>query len=367
VITALPAASASATTAVTVTRADCARQWSTGHTGTQTFAVDNESGQAGEINLDNSAGGVVAEIETIGPATTADMTATLGRGSYSFVCLMAGGTTRGQPVQVSGQQQDTTKAVKPVTLADLTGPNRQYQAYAAADLVTLAHDVGTLRTALAAGHLTAAKADWLTAQLDWERVGASYDSFGAEGLAVDGLPDGYPQGVDDPGFTGLHRIEYGLYHGQSAAQLRPVAGRLARDVATVQKKLASDDEAGDPANLPLRVHEILEDALRDHLSGIDDEGSGMAYAETYADSQVTRIVLSEVTPLISPRMPSLVPAVTTQLNTLQAALLATRTGGRWQPVSAVPLAARQRVDAAIGALLESLSIEPDLLEVPPSH
>ena len=29
--------------------------------------------------------------------------------------------------------------------------------------------------------------------------------------------------------------------------------------------------------------------------------------------------------------------------------------------------ARQRVDAALGGLLESLSIEPDLLEVPPSH
>jgi high-affinity iron transporter len=212
-----------------------------------------------------------------------------------------------------------------------------------------------------------AKADWLTAQLDWERVGASYDSFGDEGLAVDGLPDGYPEGVNDPGFTGLHRIEYGLYHGQSAKQLLPVAGQLAKDVATVQKKLTSDDEAGDPTNLPLRVHEVLEDALRDHLPGIDDEGSGMAYAETYADSQVTRTVLGEVTPLITTRMPTLVPTITTQLNTLQTALLATKKDGQWQPVAAVPLAARQRVDAAIGALLETLSIEPDLLEVPPSH
>jgi high-affinity iron transporter len=367
VIAALPAASASAMTAVTVTKSGCASGWNAGHTGTQTFEVDNESGKAGEINLDNSAGGVVAEIETIGPATTADMTATLGRGAYSFVCLMAGGTTRGQPVQVAGRQQETTKAVKPVTLADLTGPNKQYQAYAAADLVRLAHDVSTLRVALAAGRLTVAKADWLTAQLDWERVGASYDSFGDEGLAVDGLPDGYPEGVNDPGFTGLHRIEYGLYHGQSAKQLLPVAGQLAKDVATVQKKLTSDDEAGDPTNLPLRVHEVLEDALRDHLPGIDDEGSGMAYAETYADSQVTRTVLGEVTPLITTRMPTLVPTITTQLNTLQTALLATKKDGQWQPVAAVPLAARQRVDAAIGALLETLSIEPDLLEVPPSH
>ena len=48
-----------------------------------------------------------------------------------------------------------------MTLAELAGPDKQYQAYAAA-------------------------------QLDWERVGASYDSFGDVGLAVDGLPDGCP-------------------------------------------------------------------------------------------------------------------------------------------------------------------------------
>ena len=52
----------------------------------------------------------------------------------------------------------------------------------------------------------------------------------------------------------------------------PSPTALAKDVAAVQKNLTSGDLAGDPANLPLRAHEILEDALRDHLSGIDDEG-----------------------------------------------------------------------------------------------
>jgi high-affinity iron transporter len=367
VIVALPATGDAARTAVTITKTGCADEWRAGHTGTQTFTVSNRSGQAGEINLDNAAGAVVAEIETIGPATTATMTATLGPGSYSFACLMSGGTVRGGPVQVTGRQHHTTTAIKPVTVADLTGPNKQYQSYAAAELGTLAHEAATLRAAIAADHLAAAKTDWLAAQLAWERVGASYDSFGAAGQSVDGLPDGLRGGVDDPGFTGLHRIEYGLYHQQSAGVLLPVADQLVKDIATVRAKLTSDDEAGDPTNLPLRVHEILEDALRDHLSGLDDQDSGMGYAQTYADTQVTRVVLGELTGLITARMPALVPKITRQLDTLQAALLATRAGGQWQPAGAVPLPARQRVDAAIGAVLESLSIAPDLLEVPPTH
>ena len=65
-------------------------------------------------------------------------------------------------------------------------------------------------------------------------------------LAVDGLPDGLVNGVSDKDFTGLHRLEYGLWHGQSAASLVPVVNVLAKDVATVQKNLTSDDLAGDP-------------------------------------------------------------------------------------------------------------------------
>ncbi len=92
-IVALPAASASATTAVTVTSTGCAKDWSAATTGPQTFTVTNQSSKAGEVNLDNAAGAVVAEIETLGPATTADMTATLGPG----LIHASGATCPGRP------------------------------------------------------------------------------------------------------------------------------------------------------------------------------------------------------------------------------------------------------------------------------
>jgi high-affinity iron transporter len=351
-------------TSVTVTSRECAPQWSSGHTGPQVFYVDNQSGMAGGVSLDDAAGAVVAEIESIGPATTVSFPATLGAGSYTFVCVMSRGTTRSAPVRVTGGQWATTFAVKPVTASELEVPNLQYQAYAAADLVTLQADVSRIQADLAAGDLAAARQDWLTAQMDWERVGASYDSFGAPGLAVDGLPGGLPLGVNDPGFTGLHRLEYGLYHGQSAAELLPVVATLSSDITTVQGQLSSAGEVGDPVNLPVRAHEILEDALRDHLSGLDDEGAGAAYPETYADTQVTATILGELQPLITARAPKLMPVLRTQLAALQAALLATRSGGQWVPASQVPQAAGEQVDSAIGALLENLSAIPDLLQVP---
>ena len=332
----------------------------------------NNSGLAGEINLDNAAGAVVGEIETLGPGTTAPLSADLGTGTYTFVCLMGSqSATSSQQVQVTAKTATSGSApvaVKPVTVAELTPPNKLYQAYAAAQLKDLASQVAAIKTDLGKQDIARAKTDWLAAQLDWERVGASYDSFGDLGLAVDGLPTGFVKGVNDPGFTGLHRLEYGLWHGQPAAELLSVTDVLAKNVATVQKNLTSDDLAGDPTQLPLRVHEIIEDALRDHLSGLDDEGGNAAYAQTWADTQVDRVVLGEESALINARDPGLVATAQRELAALDTALLATRASdGQWQSLTAASPGQRQHVDAAIGALLETLAVVPDLLEVPPTH
>lgn len=368
-IAVLPAAAAGSSTTVTVTDSSCAPTWTSAHAGTQSFQVRNESGRAGEVNLDNAAGAVVAEIETLGPATTGTLEATLGNGTYTFRCLMAGqAVLTSATVQVSGARGVAgPAAVLPVTLAELTGPNHQYETYVAGVLRSLAAQVTVIDADLARDDLAAARRDWLPAQLDWERVGASYDSFGDLGVAVDGLPSAYVGGVDDPNFTGLHRLEYGLWSGQSAAQLRPVVATLAKDVAAVQANLTSDDLAGDPTNLPIRAHEIIEDAIRDHLSAMDDVGAHAEYAQTAADIEVDRVVLDELAPLIVARAPGLLAQVRSQLTTMSNALEQAKVNGAWLAPQQTPLLARQRVNGATGAALESLDRIPDLLEVPPTR
>src|SRR5262249_45837824 len=162
------------------------------------------------------------------------------------------------------------------------GPNGAYQNYVLTVLTALKVELGRLRAALAGGDFPAAKRVWLAALLDWERVGASYNSFGEAGTAVPGLPDGLPTGANDPDFPGLRRREYGLFRGQTAAQLLPVVDRTVRDVDEIAAKLHTDDIAGDPVKLTKRAQEILEDALRDHLTGVDDQGGGAAFAATAA-------------------------------------------------------------------------------------
>jgi len=359
--------STAAATDVTVTDQACAPGWSATGTGTRDFTVANQSGHTVEVNLIQAASqGIVAEIETLGPATAQRLTATLAPGGYFFRCLADGlPTTTSTTVSAAGPGPapgQLALAVASIAVADLQPAADAYDAYVRPKLAQLLTQVATVRADLAANQLPAAQRDWLAAQLTWEQVGAAYDSFADLGDAIDGLPQAQPLGVADPGFTGLHRLEYGLWHGQSAAALLPVTDQLTSDITALVGKLPQ--LTLDPTDLPVRAHEILEDALRDHLNGLTDEGSGAAYPETFADAAGTEVVLDELKPLIDARSPALLPAVRGQLAELTQALLATQVGGQWQPVSAVPLAARQRVDADIGAVLENLSLIPDLLEVP---
>lgn len=369
IIVAVPA-QVSDTTAVQVSTTACGAGWTSGSTGTRTFAVTSSATTAGEITLRDQAGAIVGEIETLGPGTTSPMTVTLGSGAYAFHCVFAGRRPMdGAAVSVSGGAvQDVTAPVKPVSVGDLVPANDAYQRYADARLGVLTAQLTTLRVAAASGDLAAAKRDWLAAMLTWEQVGASYDSFGDLGQAVDALAVQFPGGVDDPGFTGLHRVEYDLWQGASPAILVNDVDVTSTAVAAVRKNLGSADLAGDPTNLPLRAHEILEDALRDHLMGIDDNGAGASFAMTDADVQVDRVVVGELASVIDERSPHLVATVRAQLDALQRALEALRhPDGTWTSLAAATLAQRQAVDAAIGAALETLSAVPTLLEVPPSQ
>ncbi|OHT82381.1 iron uptake transporter permease EfeU [Mycobacteroides saopaulense] len=367
VIAILPSASPDADTRVTVTAAGCADDWKSDGAGVQTFSVVNKSGKTGEINLVDASNGVVGEIETLGPSTSATLTATLSDGTYKFVCLMAG-----EPARYSATQQVSGKSVpgapQPVvrvTEDDLTAPMASYQRYADNLLGVLGAQARVLRGDLVSGNAEAAKKDWLPTILTWNRIGAAYGSFKDYGDAIAGLPHGLPEGVNDPDFKGLRRLEYGLWHGQPPSALVPVADELVATIDKLRTNLA--DVMTEPADQTKRPHEILEDTLRFQLMGYTNQGAGTEYSEAAAAVEATRAVLEQFSVLINPRAPKLLTQINSQLDVLDGALKATQQGGHWRPLAQVPLSGRQAVDAALGQVLETLASVPLLIELPPSR
>jgi high-affinity iron transporter len=104
--------------------------------------------------------------------------------------------------------------------------------------------------------------------------------------AIDGTPFGLPGGENDPGFIRFYRLEYGLWHGQSTAELTEAASQLAVNVRVLWTswlgiELPTTQAVGD---LAPRTHEILEDAMQNQLSGRDDSGSGATLATLVANA-----------------------------------------------------------------------------------
>jgi iron uptake system component EfeO len=337
---------------ITVSSNQCGGAWSVQGPGWHTFEIDNQSTGGGEIDLINPANGAIyAEVENSGPGTITPMRLNLGSGTYAFMCNFNDFNTQvGTKVTVGGHAKGTP-AVLPVSYTETIPYAKKYQAYAAAGLKVLARETATLAADVRAGDLTAAKKNWLTAHLQYQTLGAAYGTFGDYDGEIDGNANA--TGVDSPDWIGFYRLEYGLWHGQSAKALTPVAAALDKNVKAL---LAWWPTQQIPlSDVGLRTHEVLENALQFQLTGNDDYGSGTTLATTLANIQGTRYLLSLLHPLLAPRYAGL-PAVYSGLDRLQSLIEKEhRPNGMWVPVSALPASARQAIDAACGAVLQSLA------------
>jgi iron uptake system EfeUOB component EfeO/EfeM len=329
--------------------------------GPISLTVTNRAALFAAVYLINPAGAVFAEIPSLTPGKSLPLATTLGAGTYRLRCVFTDNTVRDSAAfTVTGTTSGAVTGYRAVPDLALAGPVGAYRNWVRAALPGLLAASQTLAADVAAGDLAKARADWLTAHLDYERLGAAYNSFGDFDDAINGRADGLPKGTADPDWTGFHAIEYALWHGGSATQLAALTGKLVNSVNGLIADFPSEEV--DPGDLPLRAHEILENAMQFQLTGLADYGSATTLATTYANTQGTEEVVSVLAALITPRDPGLLPTITSGLARVQADLLAARSAtGVWTAPANLPLAQRQRLDGDLGELLEHLSVLPDLL------
>ncbi|MFF0039056.1 iron uptake transporter permease EfeU [Streptomyces mirabilis] len=354
---------ASGTPVVEVSAADCGKGFTAPKPGRQTFQVRNTGSRTSEIYLiDPVSNAVYGEVEGIAPGTTRALIATVGTGSYAWRCVPNGGKAVTSAAVRVGAGGGSVQAVLPVSEKDLAAPLAAYRTYVDQGLADLQTKTRTLQSDLDADRLDQAREDWLPAHTQYASLGAAYGTFADFDAKINGRTAGLAGGVDDPAFTGFHRIEYGLWHGQSAATLAPYAKQLAADVDALRKDFPKQDF--DPADLPLRTHEILENTLHRELSGNADYGSGTELATTGANLDGTRELLTLLRPLIDKRNAKVIPAVDTWMRRTEQLVLAQRAeDGSWTPLDKLSDTDRQRLDGSVGQLLEELAPIPDLLEI----
>ncbi|HZQ81533.1 MAG TPA: EfeM/EfeO family lipoprotein [Gaiellaceae bacterium] len=350
---------------ILVTDTACAPHWAAPRSGRTVFTVENTS-KVTTYNIDLASSNhvsVYGQIEGLDPGTSDTMDVVLPPGAYTFECgAFGGGTLDSDIARVSGPRVAAARSFQPVTPAQMRQVTFTYRLSLQPWLRKLAQDTDALTAAVKAGRLTAARSLWLTAHLDYSRLGAAYDTFGPYNDLIDGRPLGLPGGVRDPGFHGFLRLESGLWHGQPQTELASVAVALDRSVHGLVHafpRLTMPD-----GDVPLRTHEILENTLQFELTGETDEGSHTNLATAWANVQGTNLALAAVSEILGSSSPGLVQRVQTGLTHLGEELKAyERPDGAWVPLQSLPRAQRERLDAATSGLLEQLELVPDRLEI----
>jgi iron uptake system component EfeO len=295
---------------------------------------------------DARTGAVYGEVEGLGPGTVRPLPVSLGKGSYAFKCLPDDAdAVTGPTVRITRGTGVSGPAAVPITEQDLIPPTLAYQKWIGARTVELAARTEVLRAAVDRGDLAAARAAWLPAHLVYERMGAAYGAFGDADAAINGAP----RDPGSPDFAGFHRVEYGLWHGQSAAELRGPTDELAAAVRALRDGWSQ--QRVDPADMGLRAHEIVENTVQFELTGRTDYGSGTNLATAGANLDGTRVLLGYLRPLLASRDAGEPAGIFQWLDRSQHAL----SGAGRVPLARLGRGQREVVNADMGELVERLA------------
>lgn len=252
----------------------------------------------------------------------------------------------------------------PFAPSRFTRPVTEYLAYAGTQLELMAEPLRLLETYLSENNRGAAEGAWEAAFARYLRLGAVYleGPVAALNEHIDGSPGGLTGGAASPQFTGLHRIEFGLWTGVPPSSLLGWARQLSADRQALRAALPHVSIT--PLDYATRAHEILEDAARDLLSGADVPWSQEGVLGTASGLAATEEVIATLRPLISTSI------VDTELGQLRAVIdsLAAAHGGKLPTNTELTQHQSEELDATLGQALEALAQVPGELEtkLPPT-
>ncbi|WP_307437248.1 iron uptake system protein EfeO [Labrys monachus] len=128
-----------------------------------------------------------------------------------------------------------TTAVSPL---DLVQPVSDYKIYVSKGVNRLVEDTAKFTAAVKAGNLKKAQELYAPTRFHYEMIEPIAELFSDLDGSIDSRADDHEKKEEDPGFTGFHRIEYGLFEKKSTEGLGEFADKLNADVADLKKRIA---------------------------------------------------------------------------------------------------------------------------------
>jgi len=301
---------------------------------------------------------VLAERENIAPGFRQTLSVQLRPGDYQMACGLLS-NPRGILHVLPSDEAST--AASEVTIRKFLGPLSEYRVTTILGAGKAVSAAEKLRDAIAAGDLDAAKQAWRAARLPYRQIEPLAYRISDLENRIDPLPTYLDQRESDPGFTGYHRLEYGLFAETSTDGLLPVAEQLVSDLEALKTRLK--DLAIDPALLmsaPADMARLLADTQvivgEDSYAGTDLE-----------EFLVSADALARLKTLFDPLLGDIDPQLQARLNAdfaaLDAALADLGTPGDFPAYDTLDAQARKILAGHFAALADDFAALPQALEM----
>ena len=249
--------------------------------------------------------------------------------------------------------------ILPISARRFEKPVEEYKTYAHDWIERTIVDARALGAALAGGSRADARRAWEKAWGDYMHLGADYGLFGELEEELDGTAGGPKTSPSNPNFVGFRRLEWGIWTGRPLGSLASYDHRLVADLERLRTAVPGVEI--DALDYATRGHEIVEDAQRDLLSGMDVPWSHQGVLGTAAAVTSAEEVFDTLKPLLSGRE-NTEPEVEYWLLRLQGLFDSLRHDGRYPSTTQMGTEEHERMNGYVAGALSALQMVPSTLE-----
>lgn len=323
--------------------------------GPVVFELTNAGGDVAEFEIMNG-DFVVEEAENIVPGFRNDLVTRLDGGTYTTVCYTLQ-SPRGTLTVVGGAAA-TTPPSAVVDAATLAAYASTYEVYVRAQAAEFLVRVTAFTDALKAGDLDTARALYATSRMPWETIEPIAELFSDIDTAIDARVEDV-SGVDDPAWTGFHRIERILWVDHASGDLGSLADGLLANAKDLQQRVSTL-----PIDADTMAHgagALIEEVARSTVTGEEDRYSGTDLWSIAANIDGSR----QISDILRPSLEQVAPDYLSRLDAAYAAVDAIidryRDGDGFHQFQDVTPADLASLRAALATLAEVLGRLPSTL------
>ena len=202
----------------------------------------------------------------------------------------------------------------------------EYKTYAIGQIDELVAKVKVLTDAVRANDLAAAQAAYEPSRVPWERI----EPLAGLVEEIDGLVDSRVddfENVDDPKFTGWHRLEYLLFEKNTTEGGAPFADQLDKDIATLKQEFPSVEVK--PIDVASGAADLIEEVSEGKITGEEDRYSKTDLWDFDANLQGSQAAVEKLQPALEKADPELLAKIMTGFADINATMQPLRKGDGW--------------------------------------